>query len=150
MNRRDTANEVINTIVTQYPEVIELMTEVDKLLASAPTQTEESVAQNALNDAILLYKQKMYIETIDKLTQVLNTYPSHLGIRLNLIQALLTQFDESGKNPSYLNTANIHLTKLNYIKSGHHAYGRYRNLQNKFADASASTQKTLTIKPNIK
>ena len=43
-----------------------------------------------------------------------------------------------------------HLTKLNYIKSGHHAYGRYRNLQNKFADASASTQKTLTIKPNIK
>lgn len=132
LKKRKTAVGVVEKIIAWHPENFVMMTEIDKLYDESTNASERTLAQDALTDALSLYKNHQYDTCIKKLKNVLNTYPRHIGIQMNLIQVLLTKYESSNKERQYLKQASALINKLDYITEGHTAYCRYKQLVDKF------------------
>lgn len=132
LGRRPPANTLINTIVEKNHEEIDIMTEVDKLLDETFENKAQQAAQNALDDALHYYHAKQFRASIEKLEKARELFPRHLGIQLNLIQVLLTNFQENHSQNASLKKAGQLLNKMEPLSNNSSGFKRQRALEQKF------------------
>jgi len=74
--------------------------------------TTKNRAQKALEHGLLLYQQKNYKQAVTALEKALSLYPKHLGIKLNLLQAILLSYEMLNGEEGELNRAKLLLNEL--------------------------------------
>ncbi|MBU2892470.1 response regulator [Colwellia sp. D2M02] len=89
-------------------------------------------AQAALEKSISLYHSKKFSAAIEELTKALNSFPEHLGIKLNLLQVYLMAYEESEVENTLLMSAKILLKELSTIDFSEDEKLRLRKLQRKY------------------
>ena len=88
-------------------------------------------AQKSLEYGLSLYKQKKYKQAVISLEKALSLYPKHLGIKLNLLQALLFCYEEERENKSQLESASALLAELQALKFENEDLARLKKMQKK-------------------
>lgn len=83
------AQNLLNELALSNPDDTNLLARIEEVGANPITDKDKQEAQMALELGIKLFKEKSYIQAIDKLNQALKLFPSHIGIKLNLLQALI-------------------------------------------------------------
>ncbi|WP_448212448.1 response regulator [Colwellia sp. MEBiC06753] len=131
LNRQATASNLISKVVVREPDNLTLMSEVDQLIDTQLQSEEQKQAQKVLNNATSHYRQHRYKDALKDLNQAIAIYPNHIGIKLNLIQVLLTLFEQDQRLTKYKLKAQELLASLTGLPNDHHGYHRYQLLNQK-------------------
>jgi len=132
LDRRPPANALINSIVEKNHDEIDLMTQVDKLLDETFENKAQQAAQNALDDALDFYHAKQYKQSINQLEKARKLFPRHLGIKLNLIQVLLSNYQENVNETASLKKAGQMLNQMEPLSKSSSGFARQHALERKF------------------
>jgi DNA-binding response OmpR family regulator len=89
-------------------------------------------AQNALAVSKDLYEKKEYNKAINSLTEALHLFPKHKGIKLNLIQVLLSAYEDDKFMIDELRQAKEMILELITISKEHELYARLKKTQKKY------------------
>lgn len=89
LNKVDEAGEVLTQLAMSNPDNTNLLAHIESLTNNPISEDDKCEAQNALELGIQLYKEKELSQAIDKLNQALSLFPTHIGIKLNLLQVLI-------------------------------------------------------------
>ena len=131
VNKEDAANLIINNVVAKSHDELPVMTEVDKLIDINSIEHKHE-AQLALDRALQYYYEKKYRLSIQSLEKAHNLYPQHIGILLNLIQVLLTEYQELKTSKETLSQAGSFLNKANQLPINRSAKQRLKSLEAKY------------------
>lgn len=99
------------------------------------TQLNESYAvkaQKALTIGKQLYESNNYDEAIKALTQALRLFPNHHGIKLNLLQVLLTIYEKNPYREREREQAKKIILELINISKDSDEYERFRKMKKKY------------------
>ncbi|WP_281561212.1 tetratricopeptide repeat protein [Thalassomonas sp. RHCl1] len=132
LNKKDKAQSVLAVLSQQYPEDLELMNEVDKFSDVPMNKDDKEEAQKALEVGVSLYKEKNYSLAIEKLNDAFKLFPTHQGIKLNLLQVLLVSYETNPGNTAHLQQAEIIIDALDDLSEGDSAYIRFEKLKEKY------------------
>jgi DNA-binding response OmpR family regulator len=89
-------------------------------------------AQNALTIGKELYKKKEYNKAIESLTEALDLFPNHKGIKLNLIQILLCAYEDDKFMIDELKQAKKMILELITVSREDELYVRVKKMQKKY------------------
>ncbi|TPH13675.1 response regulator [Litorilituus lipolyticus] len=128
---KDISNTLVKLNRPSIPsELLISQSEGDKEV-SYPVSNRDK-AQEAIAKGQELYDNKEYALAIKQLTTAQALYPKHVGIKLNLIQALLLSYEHSNKNIAHLTYAQSLLTQLNDMKIPNEELNRLKKMQKKY------------------
>ena len=137
LNRDNSANLLIGSVVANAHDELSVMTEVDKLLNQQGASNEQKEAQSALDSALRYYHDKDYRQSIYGLERAHKLFPNHLGIILNLTQVLLVEYQENSASSAVLRRAGELLNKVGKLPPSHSAHARLKALESKFVQFNA-------------
>ncbi|REL33896.1 response regulator [Thalassotalea euphylliae] len=127
LNRNETANELIIQVVEREPDNIELMAQIDMIVDGSVQKDEQAIAQQALNQASAYFRQNHYQQALAGLSAAQSLYPQHIGIKLNLIQALLACHKQQNDEAKLVKAGEL-LASLVGLPDSHPAHHRYQIL----------------------
>lgn len=125
----DQASEVLRDLVTDYANDDSVMKSVDTI-SDEPMSKEGKRAATKLNKAgIERYENGDYSTAITIFSEALAKYPNHIGLNLNLIQAILAQV-RSTKSPtdSYRKRCEVCLNSIGELATDHKQRQRSEHL----------------------
>jgi DNA-binding response OmpR family regulator len=126
------ANQLMTSLIERCHDDLLLMTEIDKLEENTLDDSDKSKTQRALNVAASLYKNRDYNAAIKKLRRAMLLYPSHLGIKLNLLQVLLVSFEMKPNDTIKIEQASSLIKSLNDMEQNNRSYLRFEKLNDKY------------------
>ena len=132
LKKKEQAQGVLAVLSQQYPEDLEVMNEVDKFSEVELSKDDREQAQKALEIGISLYKDENYALAIEKLNKAFKLFPTHQGIKLNLLQVLLVSYETDQNNTADLQQAEIIIATLDDITENDNAYVRLSKLKEKY------------------
>lgn len=134
LNKSELANNLITTLTESHPDDSDLMSSISKLLQQPVSDKNKSEAQIALEIGTNLYRAGQYSLAIEKLKQARDLFPNHMGIKLNLYQAILVslEFNEVRKNDVI--EMKLLSEDFNKLSVNSESYKRYRKLHNKYEE----------------
>jgi CheY-like chemotaxis protein/Flp pilus assembly protein TadD len=89
-------------------------------------------AQEALAVGKKLYEKEEYNNAISSLTEALTLFPNHKGIKLNLIQVLLSAYENDKFMIDELKRAKKMILELITLSKEHDLYARLKKMQKKY------------------
>ena len=139
LNRCSTADILLENLSQAHPDNMEIISQIADLSEKPVSDDNKIAAQEALELGTSLYRAKHYVLAIDKLNQALNHFPNHIGIRLNLLQALLVSFEVDPQRQTDFSQAKVLINIFKKLSPESESYNRYLKLKNKY-DALAAFQ----------
>jgi len=134
LNRRPQATELLNELAQANPDNMEILSEVVALSERPISEKDKIAAQSALEVGIKLYKANHYTLAIDKLNQALYHFPNHIGVKLNLLQALLVSYECDPQRSVDFNQAKVLIKQFKNISPRSESYKRFVKLRSKFEE----------------
>jgi DNA-binding response OmpR family regulator len=110
--------------------------DLEQVKDSKTKDTYAVKAQNALIKGKVLYEAKKYDDSILSLTQALQIFPNHTGIKLNLLQILLGTYEDNKERVKELKQAKkLILGLINIPKNNdeHHRFKKMKKNYQRFA-----------------
>jgi len=138
LNKNELANNLITTLTESHPDDSDLMSSISKLLQQPVSDKNKSEAQIALEIGTNLYRAGQYSLAIEKLKQARDLFPNHMGIKLNLYQAILVSLEFNGvRNDDVIEMKSLS-ERFNKLSVNSESYKRYRKLFNKYEEVIKS------------
>ena len=131
LNRNSKASQLLISANQQSNEA----SPSDKIGELSDLQLDESYAaraQKALTKGKELYKSKHYDESIKSLTQALQLFPNHNGIKLNLLQILLGTYENDKQRIKELKHAKKIILGLINTSKSNEEYSRFQKMKLKY------------------
>lgn len=124
------ADQLLESLVQRYQEDQVALTRIDRLLQEPVSEVNKQRVAEINREGIGFYDQGLYKEAIASFKQARRLFPNHIGVQLNLAQALHGEMKEHGRDESMLALCLglIKRVEIN-IKPTHVQYQRYRKLQ---------------------
>lgn len=131
-NRNKKASELLATIKQQKQNITMPNTSEEQLGSDKHEQTYTEKAQQALAIGKKLYEEKHYSMAVKSLNEALLMFPNHKGIKLNLIQVLLSCYEEDKFMINELKQAKKMILELITLNKEHELYDRLKKVQKKY------------------
>lgn len=131
LNRNNEASQLLINVQAQQTN-INSSTIVN---ASTNSQLNDSYAikaQNALTIGKQLYEANQYDDALKSLNQALKLFPNHNGIKLNLLQVLLSIFETNKSRSEELTQAKKLILELITIPKNTDDYARFKKMKKKY------------------
>jgi len=130
LGKADAARQLLDDLVDQYGANQAQLEKIDRWLESPASQKNRKLVAEINKKGIGHYEQKQYQEAVDCFEQALRKFPRHIGVRLNLAQALLDQMSEDGPDEARLAEVSNSLAFVaEAITPSHEQFRRFRQLQ---------------------
>lgn len=94
LDKKDKADELLKELAFSNPDDTNLLANIENINKNKITDNDQYDAQKALKFGIKLFQESKLLQAIDKLNSALNLFPAHIGIKLNLLQVLITAVKE--------------------------------------------------------
>ncbi|WP_076420723.1 tetratricopeptide repeat-containing response regulator [Colwellia sp. UCD-KL20] len=134
LNKKEMGKNLIHTLAESTPDDTELMLEISKIIEQPITDKNKIEAQSALEIGTNLYRTGQYKLAIDKLTQALTLFPYHIGIKLNLYQAIIVAMEHSTIRDKDAIKAKLLTREFNQLSVNSESYFRYQKLKKRYDD----------------
>ena len=134
MDKNDLANKLITTLAQSHPDDSELMSDISKIINQPISDQNKIDAQIALETGTNLYRAGEYSLAIDKLNNASLLFPNHIGIKLNLFQAILVSRETGVERDQDIEQLGILTKEFSKLSENTESYNRYQKLKNRLND----------------
>jgi CheY-like chemotaxis protein len=126
----DRADELIHHLIQFYAYDQEALERLDELLNEPVSEANRALVAQINREGIDLYNRSLFDEAISCFERARLLFPKHIGIQLNIIQALIGKI-KSGEKDARIKLAvdNNLRTISESIDDGHSQYARFQKLR---------------------
>lgn len=130
LNDERKAGDLLNALLEQYKDDEESLRSIDLWLEEPVSDFNTQLVARINNEGIGYYQSDQFDKALESFRRAARLFPNHLGVHLNLVQALVADMKEFGVNDDSMDTCLTSLSKVERkIKPGHAQLERYRQLQ---------------------
>lgn len=126
------AENILEQLVIENTDDDEFLAKIDQIVENPISKKGKEIAQKAIKTGIGFYNKQDYAAAIKEFNSAIRLYPKHLGIKLNLIQALLLSYQENPATKDAYERGLKHLNQLGNMSPEHEQYQRYVKIKAKF------------------
>jgi CheY-like chemotaxis protein/Tfp pilus assembly protein PilF len=126
---KDRANQILHELAENNPDDAELLAKVDAMSENPRSREGRSRAAHMTKNGIDFYEQKKYRDAIKVFRNAVGVFPSHLGLNLNLIQAVVAQVKEGGDKKGLESVCRKALQRVSSIDKQDAQFARYDYLR---------------------
>jgi CheY-like chemotaxis protein len=126
---KDRANQILHELAENNSDNLELMAKVDAMSENPRSQEGRARAAHMTKNGIDFYDQKKYRDAIKVFRNAVGVFPSHLGLNLNLIQAVVAQVKEGGDKKALESVCRKALQRVSSIDRQDAQFARYDYLR---------------------
>lgn len=124
------ANDRLVELVEAFKDDESALEKIDRLLDDPVSEAARKQVASINKEGIRLYEQQAYMRAIECFQRARRLFPRHLGVQLNLVQALVGQMRTGDENPQWMDIAIQCLKGVeSSINGTHPQFQRYRQLQ---------------------
>ncbi len=98
MEEEDQARAILNSLAAKHPDDKKLMRVIDGITSEPVSDDGKDVATKLTRSGISAYDKKDFDSAIAVFNDAIAAYPKHVGLNLNLVQAILAQSEALGPN----------------------------------------------------
>ena len=128
MNEEDEARSLLTRLAAKNAANKELLKIIDGITGEPISSDGKQIAARLTKDGISSYDNKVYAEAISVFNEALANYPKHIGLHLNLIQAICADREANGHSQKYMEMCRHSLKVIGTLPPAHKQYQRYRFL----------------------
>ena len=125
------ANNLISEINTSDGFNSKLAARIDRISEEPVSQSGKSEVVKINSKGIKYYNAKEFKKAIVYFSKALKRFPKHIGIRLNLAQAIIAQLTLQGPEPGLIQQCIDDLAHLSHLTTVHGQYHRLTELSEK-------------------
>lgn len=133
MNEEKEARELLVVLASRYPDDKKLLRIIDGITSEPISESGKVLASTLTKEGIASYEKRDFDTAIDVFSKAISLYPKHVGLNLNLIQAVLAATDTCGPRAEYEKVCQRCLHAVGHIPLGHRQHTRYLFLQRQLA-----------------
>ena len=127
--RSDKAKEVLDRLLVEYKDDQAALKRLDKFLEEPASKENREEVAKLNRKGIQFYQEKHYNDSIQLLQRAKRQFPKHMGIQLNLVQALLSSIEEAPHNFEHIETCEKTLNAVSkLIQVNHNQFPRFSSL----------------------
>ncbi|WP_024460353.1 tetratricopeptide repeat-containing response regulator [Marinimicrobium sp. LS-A18] len=128
--RATEASELLDELTSLHAGQERDLEKIDRLLEEPVSHKNRQLVAEINQRGISFYEQQQYRDAIECFDEALRKFPRHIGVRLNLAQALLDKIDREGVHESDLAKVSVTLQFVtDTILPNHEQFRRFRQLQ---------------------
>ncbi len=132
MGQPQEAETYLKSLIQRYKDDQYALEKIDRLLEEPMSEANRKKVAALNRDGIGFYQAKQYNDAIRCFKNAKRLFPNHVGVHLNLVQALQGEMEEFGTKRDLLELCLTTLKKVDKKTSAEHPqYTRYRQLQEK-------------------
>lgn len=122
--------DFVDLLLTQYADDQEALQQLDILLAEPVSDSNQEMIATVNREGIDLYNASRFDEAIECFEKVLDIFPKHLGVHLNIVQSLVGKLKEgSGGDETAQKTRESLRLIESLIAPGNSHYPRFERLK---------------------
>ncbi len=125
LDEEDEARELLTKLAARHEGNDDIMRVIDGITGEPITDAGKKVAAGLTKKGIGSYEEKEFEAAIEVFNEALFTYPKHIGLNLNLIQAILSEADVAGYKNKHESMIKRSLRAVGNIGEDHKQYKRY-------------------------
>jgi len=122
------ARALLTNLAARHEGNDEIMQIIDSITSEPISEAGKTVATRLTKEGISSYEEKSFEQAIQVFNEALATYPNHVGLNLNLIQAVIADTDTNGFNEKNEALMKRSLRSVGTLSEGHRAEKRYKFL----------------------
>lgn len=97
LGQADKMNQLLNHLIEQYAEDQASLQRIDLWLEEPVSQKNRKLVATLNNQGIAFYQVNDYARALDSFKRACRLFPQHLGVQLNLLQALVADMKQYGQ-----------------------------------------------------
>jgi len=132
LNRNNKASQILLSVNQQQANNSTISEKIGELSEEQLNESYTAKAQKALKFGKALFEAKEYNQAINALTDALLIFPNHTSIKLNLLQVLLTSYEEDKLNTEAIIKAKKIILEMLSLNKGDTAYSRFKKMKKKY------------------
>ncbi len=133
LDEEDDARELLTKLAARHEGNDEVMRVIDGITGEPITDAGKKVAAGLTKKGIGSYEEKSFEAAIDVFNEALFTYPKHVGLNLNLIQAIISEAEGAGYKQKHEAMVKRSLRAVGNIGEDHKQHKRYKFLVKQLA-----------------
>lgn len=139
LDEEDEARELLTKLAARHEGNDEVMRVIDGITGEPITDAGKKVAAGLTKKGIGSYEEKDFEAAIEVFNEALFTYPKHVGLNLNLIQAIISEADIAGYKQKHEAMVKRSLRAVGNIGEDHKQHKRYAFLVKQLAKTYPNT-----------
>ena len=129
MDDEEQARAILTSVAAMHPDDKKLLRIIDGITGEPISDEGKGQAAKLTKTGISAYDQAEFEEAINVFKQALATYPKHIGLNLNLVQAIAAHDEQHGISHEHEKACRRSLRAIGALKSDHKQYKRYTYIQ---------------------
>jgi CheY-like chemotaxis protein len=126
---KEKANQILHELAEKHKDNHEVLAKVDAMSENPRSTAGRERAAHMTRNGIDFYERKQYRDAIKVFRNAVEVFPVHLGLNLNLIQAIVAEIKEGGDKKQYEGVSRKALLRVSNIGSQDSQYARYQHLR---------------------
>lgn len=130
LGQRDKASAQLQKLTEAFSHDQVALQKIDRLLDEPVSEESRRQVAQINKEGIRLYEQHAYLKAIECFQRARRLFPNHMGVQLNLVQALAGQMQTGDQSAEWMDTALACLTSVEaMLTAAHPQFQRFRQLQ---------------------
>lgn len=129
MEEEDQARAILTSLAAVHPDDLKLMRVIDGITSEPISDDGKDSASGLTKNGIDAYENKDYDAAIEVFHKAINAYPKHVGLNLNLIQAIISAAEDTTPKPQHEKMCRRSLRAIGGIRPDNKQFQRYAFLQ---------------------
>ncbi len=125
---KSAADEVLHELVEKFPTHQSVVAKADSMSSTPKSKEGRKKVADMTKSGIDFYEGKKYKEAIDTFRNAIGIFPSHIGLNLNLIQAVIAEVKSNGEQTGFETLCRNSLSRISNIDADDPQYARYTHL----------------------
>jgi CheY-like chemotaxis protein/Tfp pilus assembly protein PilF len=125
---KSAADEVLHELVEKFPEHKALVDKADSMSDTPKSQAGRKKVADMTKAGIDHYESRNYKQAINTFRDAIGVFPTHTGLNLNLIQAVIAEVKSHGDQIGFESICRTSLDRISSIDSSDTQYARYSHL----------------------
>lgn len=123
------ADNLLTELVKKFPDDEHLVARVDAISDVPKSAAGRKKVADMTKSGIDSYDKKSYSEAIGTFKNAIGIFPSHIGLNLNLVQAVLAEAKANGEKVGFEKLCRSSLDRISTIAADDPQYARYMHLR---------------------
>ncbi|HEY7772454.1 MAG TPA: response regulator [Marinagarivorans sp.] len=129
LGENERAEELVHSLIQYYAYDQEALERLDELLNEPVSEANRALVAQINREGIELYNSALFDDAIACFERAQLLFPKHVGIQLNIVQALIGKIQSGDKDARIKSAVDAALKAIGEaVDSGHSQYARYRKL----------------------
>lgn len=143
LGNKSESDKIIAELLSEFEGDEDQLQKIDCLLDEPCSAKNKALVAQINKDGISFYEAKDFGRAVDCFTSALQDFPQHIGLRLNLVQALMGHFKQEPEKVPLLTAMQQTMDYIRKIIPDNHAqFRRFRQLEELLRGITAAAKST--------